>query len=90
MNDFFKRIENLLNQQKKTQKELSKCIDLASPQIYTNWKSRNSIPSADIAVKIAKYLNTTVEFLVTGTESDEFKNKYESLKNSVQNAINEN
>ena len=34
---------------------------------------RNSIPSADIAVKLAHVLNTTVEYLVTGKISSQFQ-----------------
>lgn len=34
------------------------------------WASRNTIPSADVALKIAKYLNTSVEYLVTGEAPD--------------------
>ena len=31
----------------------------------------NNIPSADTAVKIAKFLNTTTEYLVTGIDSSQ-------------------
>lgn len=52
---------------------------------------RNSIPSADIAVKLAKILNTSVEYLVTGklspnTHSSNWK-KQEI--NTIINTMNE-
>ena len=43
---------------------------------------RNSIPSADIAVKLAKVLNTTVEYLVTGEQKDNL-----SMQNSIKPKI---
>ena len=64
---FFSRIEELLKEKKKTQKDMVVHIGV-SAQSFTNWKARNSIPSADIAVKIAQFLNTSVEYLVTGEE----------------------
>lgn len=84
MNNFFVRIENLLKQQKKTQKELSEYIGLSAPQAYTNWKARNSMPSADMAVKIAEYLNTTVEYLVTGTDKSPFESENKNLKYKLE------
>ncbi len=37
---------------------------------FGSWKARHNFPTADIAVKIAKALRTSVEYLVTGDESD--------------------
>ena len=37
-----------------------------TPQIVSNWKSRNSIPRADDLFRIAKYLNVSMEWLLTG------------------------
>lgn len=37
-----------------------------SPQSISNWKTRNTIPKADDLYKIAKYLNVTMEWLLTG------------------------
>ena len=36
----------------------------------SDWKSGKSTPNADKLVKIARYLGTTVEYLVTGESSD--------------------
>lgn len=70
MLDFYMRIDNLLKSRKATQKELCAYLGLSSVQIYSNWKQRDSIPSAETAVKIAQYLFTSVEYLVTGKQSD--------------------
>lgn len=41
-----------------------------SPQLISNWKSRNSIPKADDLYKIAKFLNVSMEWLLTGENSN--------------------
>lgn len=50
--------------------ELSALTDISVDTINSYLKTNGSIPSADKAVKIAKVLNTSVEFLVTGFESE--------------------
>lgn len=46
-------------------------VDLGiKPQVISNWKIRDTIPSADIALKIANYLNVSVEWLITGEEGE--------------------
>ena len=51
---------------------------------------QTSIPSADIAVKITKALNTTVEYLVTGEDSSlglenpKMNKKYTRLINELE------
>lgn len=47
---------------------------------------RDSIPSADIAVKIAKELNTTVEFLMTGKTYNK-KHEFNLEKNELYTII---
>ena len=85
---FFSRIEDMLKEKKKTQKDMVSYIGI-SAQSFTNWKSMNSIPSADVAVKIADYLETSVEYLITGKESDEYKNKYDDIKSAMRKVIDE-
>ena len=45
---------------------------------------RNSIPSADIAVKLAKVLNTTVEYLVTGNIVSESQNHQQNYSGDIR------
>ena len=49
-------------------KELAAMIGIKKGSI-DNYFNRNSIPNADIAVKIAKALDTSVEYLMTGNDS---------------------
>ena len=49
-----------------TMADLGRKIQL-SPTVINSWKTRGSIPRADIACKTAKALHTTVEYLIDGT-----------------------
>lgn len=64
---FFKNLETCLNANKMTCKDLSRLIGITAPSI-TGWKKENSFPRVDIACKVAKIFNTTVEWLMTGEE----------------------
>ena len=63
MSSFNDRIDVLLKLNKKTKVELSQYAGI-SKQSFHDWKKRGTIPAADIALKIAEFLNTTVEYLV--------------------------
>ena len=67
---FWERFEQALEDNNITASELSRTIGVASSVIYA-WKMRDSIPRADVAVKVAEELNTTVEYLVTGTGNNQ-------------------
>lgn len=87
MLDFYTRIDELLKAKKSSQKELAEFLGLSSVQIYSNWKQRGSIPSADVSVKIASYLQTTVEYLVTGqstTPKPDTSRILETLNTAIQ------
>ena len=83
MTEFYYRIDKLLKEKNLSQKELSAFIGLKSSQIFSNWKQRSTIPAANIAVKIAQYLNTSVEYLVTGKDDNIYKQKYENIKSDI-------
>ena len=53
-----------------------------------NQIGRNILPDVISAVKIAKALNTTVEFLVTGVEPDTSKLELEQLKAKLRELCN--
>ena len=91
MNVFLERVKQLQASQNITQKELS---DITGVSINTirGWFSKDVIPDVFYAVKIAKALNTTVEYLVIGElfNPDDFKlykEKYYSLVAQVQSFI---
>lgn len=89
MNVFVERIDELLKKKNLSRNDLNSAIGLPK-NIIAQWKIRETIPAADVAVKIAQYLDTSVEYLVNGTEKDAYKEKYDNLKEAVQTALEEN
>lgn len=63
----------LLEKQDLSRKELASYAKFDVSNIGKGIKEGN-IPAADTAVNIAKYLHTTVEYLVTGSYSDDKEN----------------
>lgn len=63
-----------------TTKELADKTGINENTISSYLKTNGSIPTADKAVKIAEALNTTVEFLVTGFETDFYRMHHTSSK----------
>lgn len=76
---FWNNVKSLLKNYKITQKQLSVIINLPERTVET-WIARNTIPDAIEAVKIAQALNTTVEFLVTGEETNKAQQELDKLK----------
>ena len=53
-----------------------------TPQIISNWKSRNTIPRSDDLYKIAQAIGVSMEYLLTGNDEKELPpDKIELLKN---------
>ncbi len=85
--NFWQRVVILMNNRNITRKELAMDVGFDVSNIGKGVLN-NNIPAADTAVKIAKVLNTTAEYLVTGQSTekethpdinlDEF-NKYSKL-----------
>lgn len=67
MKTFIDRIEEVLEKKEISKTELSEALNIRRPTL-SEWKKNGAIPSADIALKIAKYLNVSVEWLITGEE----------------------
>ena len=89
---FFSRVAALCKQNKISIKELTEKLNLSSPQIYQNWKTRNALPSVEYYLAIADEFNTTVEYLVRGTErkepDSEAKAALEVIKTIVDKTLN--
>ena len=68
MLDFWLRVKEKLDYMDFTQRELAQKIG-ESYNTLQSWINRNRLPNAEQAVKIADALNTSVEFLVTGTST---------------------
>lgn len=66
---FWDRIKTILTEKKLTESELSKRAGITQASV-NGWKTKGAIPRADIAQKVASYLGTTVEYLVTGNKPE--------------------
>lgn len=80
--DFWQRVKALIKSQNTTQEWVAKSADVS----FSNLKQQifhNRIPVADEAVRIAKALNTSVEYLVTGEESDSAAMELSELKAKI-------
>lgn len=68
--DFYERAKELAKKQNLSLISLLESLDI-NYETYKSAKRMNNLPRANEAVKIAQALHTTVEYLVTGEESDE-------------------
>lgn len=60
--DFWTRIDSLIEYKNISRKELAAKADF-SYSSFTNGMRRSSVPAADVALRIAKVLGVTVEYL---------------------------
>lgn len=81
MKTFKENLRDELNFQGMTVKELAAKTGLVKGSLDNYLGVRASIPPADVAVKIAKALNVSVEYLVTGKGIEEKELKNEVMKN---------
>ncbi len=80
--EFWKRVKELLKSQKLTQEKLCKSCDI-SLATFSSWIHNERLPDLMSATRIADVLETSVEFLVTGQESDLAKKKTGELKKKI-------
>jgi transcriptional regulator with XRE-family HTH domain len=65
MIEMWTRIEQIMFENKYTFRKLADEIGVGESTV-SMWRTNGTIPRADDAVKIAKFLETTVEYLITG------------------------
>lgn len=80
MNSFRENLRNELDFQGLTVKELSAKTGIVKGTLDNYLGIRASIPPADIAVKIAKVLNVTVEYLICGEDTKIIPKEYNCFK----------
>ena len=81
---FKENLKSELDYQGMLLKELSLKCGLKKQTLDNYLSTHNSVPNAEIAVKIAKALGTTVEYLITGENS---KNSNESSSEEIKNLV---
>lgn len=59
----FSRISELLDEQGKSQKDLATAVGVSTGNV-SDWKSGRAKPNSDVLVRIAEYLDVTVDYLL--------------------------
>lgn len=86
---FIERLDFLIEKKQTSRQDVAEYAGLAKSTI-SEWARTGALPRADVAIKIAEYLNTTVEYLITGKESDnspvinDLKNQVKKLKDDIE------
>ena len=80
--EFWQRVKEFIKSQKLTQERLCKSCDI-SLATFVSWIHNDRLPDLDSAIKIAKFLNTSAEYLVTGKDDNIYKQKYENIKSDI-------
>ena len=80
--EYWQRTKSLIKSQNLTQEKLCKLCNI-SLATFVSWIHNERLPDLESAVKIASALNTSVEFLVTGNETDSATKELKDLKEKL-------
>lgn len=83
---FWERVETLRKEQNTSYRWLASIMGVSETTVST-MRHAGTEPRASDAVKIARALGTTVEFLTNG-DSEEYHKRYIKLKEQVQILLN--
>ena len=86
MNQFLEGLKSELTHQHLTQKDLAEKSGI-SVNTIRGWFSKDLIPDTLTSLKVADVLGVSVEYLVTGKDSNHFKEKYETLVTNLKNLL---
>lgn len=67
---FNEQFESLRRKHGKTLSEMARILNLPQSTV-SSWKSRGLTPNAKTLLEIARYFNVSIDFLITGEESDQ-------------------
>jgi|GEM_PF-1017438 len=72
IDSFYERVKNLLKEDKKSLDDLMAIKDLSfnAKSTYFSMRQARNLPRADDVLRIAKFFGVSVEYLVTGCQSD--------------------
>ena len=84
---FWENVKILLSEKKLLQKDFAELLGI-NISTLKNQMTRNIIPDAIVSVKIAKALNTSVEYLVTGEDNNSAAKELETLKSKLRELLN--
>ena len=83
---FAERLERLIKERKLTQIAVADAVGIRRPTI-SDWKKNGNYPTADVALKIAKLLGVSVEYLVSGDESSPLAEENRRLKEKLESIV---
>lgn len=84
--DFMNNVLNELQKNNMTQIELCDAIGI-SINTFRGWVSKKVQPPVDVAYKISKELNTTVDQLVSGNPEHPAEKKLTEVKNQLNKIL---
>lgn len=82
---FWERVKELIKRNSTTQERLASQCDVSLGMVKS-WIFNKRLPDAAQAVRIAKALQTSVEYLVTGEETNPLALENAMLKEKIQKA----
>ena len=66
---FFERLQSLMNSQQLSQKQLADDLSIRQNTI-SDWKNKGNLPQGETAIKLAKYFNVSLDYLLTGEDKN--------------------
>ena len=85
---FWKNATQLMKNKKISQETLCEKIGI-SVWTLRGAISKHTLPRVDVAQAIAEALDTSIEFLLKGTESNEYKNRLDNLKDTIYKILDQ-
>ena len=90
IDSFYERVKNLLKENKKSLDDLMAIKDLSfnAKSTYFSMRQARNLPRADDVLRIAKFFDVSVEYLVTGCQSDN-KEKIDKIVENLMTSIDD-
>ena len=82
--EFWKRTNKLIKNKNSKQENIAQECDIPY-QTFRSWVTRQTFPDALQAYKIAQALGVSVEYLVTGTDTNPAEQELKELKERLKN-----
>lgn len=81
---FYDRVSGLLAEQRKSKRQMSMAINMPYTTLASMFQRRSTSIDIELAKKMAMFLNTTIEYLISGNE----QHKTKELPSNLNTAIN--
>ena len=84
--EFWKRTNKLIKDKNSKQENIAQECDIPY-QTFRSWVTRQTFPDALQAYKIAQALGVSVEYLVTGSDTNPAERELKELKERLKNLV---